>query len=385
VVGFEESTRIPSTSARRRGLRRLLVDAIQPRAVATLGDDRECTAAEVVAAADHHRVTPALYLHLKDADVPAAWHPALEARYEEQMRRHLTTGADLARLAPLLDRVDTRWAVMKGPVLSDRLWPRPDMRQYFDLDILVDRRQFGTTIETLVDNGARLVDCNWPLIHSQMRAELSLELPYGTSLDLHWDIVNDAALRRQLRPPVDAMLDRVVATPLGNLRAPAFDAVDTLLSLALHAALAGATRLVWLKDVERAAAQDGLDWYEVDRRARSAGLNLALTMTLNKAWRVLDGPIEHGGWQPHHGLWNVLAGVADRRYATPGVSGDAHTGQLLYRSVRRSSRLSAAAAWHGLTRPPAPSNGSQNPLHVPVGSPAARAAYFRAIEGPAPP
>jgi hypothetical protein len=385
VVGFEETTSVPSTPARRRGLRRLLVDAIQPRAVATLVGCRDYTAPEIVAAADHHRVTPALYLHLKDTPAPAGWLPALQARYEEQMLRHLTTGADLALLSPLLERSNTRWAVMKGPVLSDRLWPRPDMRQYFDLDLLVDRRQFATTIQTLVANGARLVDCNWPLIHRQMRAELSLELPYGTSLDLHWDIVNDAALRRQLRPPVDAMLDRVVATPLGPVSVPAFDPVDTLMSLALHAALAGATRLVWLKDVERAAAQPGLDWYEVDERARSTGLNLALTMTLNKAWSVLDGPIDHRGWRPHRGLWNILARAADRRFAAPGVAGETHTGQLLYRSVRRSSRLSATAAWHGLTRPPTRSDGGQNPLHVRVDSPAATAAYFTAVGGPVAP
>jgi hypothetical protein len=301
------------------------------------------------------------------------------------MLRHLTTGADLALMAPLLGRDDARWAVMKGPVLSDHFWPRPDMRQYLDLDILVDRRHFRATIEALVENGARLVDCNWPLIRSQMRAELSLELPYGTSLDLHWDIVNDATLRRQLRVPVDAMLDRTLATRLGNLEVPCFDDVDTLLSLALHAALAGATRLVWLKDVELAAARSGLDWEEVDDRARSTGLNLTLTMMLNKAWRVLDGPIEHRGWRSHRGPWSVLAAASDRTFPTPGLSDDAHTGQLLYRSVRRTSRESAAAAWNAMKRRPGSSEGGHNPLHVPVDAPAARAAYFAALEGALPP
>ncbi len=380
-----------STPERRRALRRLLVDAVEQRSRPEVPGRPICTPREVLEAAERHRVTPAVYLLVKEAEVPEGWIPPLRLRYQEQLLRHLNTDADLALAAGVLRDLGAPWVVMKGPVLSDRLWPRPDMRQYFDLDVLVDRRRFGAAIEALVARGARLVDRNWPLIHHQMRAELSLELPYGTPLDLHWDLVNDSKLRSQWRLPIDAMVERALQVPIGNLRLPTFDGPDTLISLAQHAALAGATRLVWLKDVERAAAVPGLDWVEVDRRARTTGCTLALTMTLAKAGRVLDRPVRPAGWHRDRGVWTALGALVDRAVPFPGLSDGERTGQLLYRSARRDSRSSVRAAWASVTHGDAPvpvpagADESVNPLHVDVPAPHERAAYFEALGGSAAP
>jgi len=400
------TTRTPTSAA--RTLRSLLVASVQQDTVPPLEALAACSPEQAVDAANRHRITPAVYLAVKGVGLPDAWLAALHAAYEQQLLRHLTTAADLALVTEVLSEVladvppdqGSRWAVMKGPVLSDCLWPRPDMRQYYDLDVLVDRRRYRAVLNALVERGARLIDGNWPLVAAQMRAELSVLLPYGTVLDLHWDLVNEAGIRRQLDLPTGDLLDRVRPVTVGALEVPTFDAPDTLLSLALHADLAGATRLVWLKDIERAAAADGLDWDEVGRRAAARGLGLALALALGKTERVLgiEGGMAGGARRGRSGRarragrtasaawtawapWALAASVADRLVATPGLSDEQHSGQLIYRSVRRTSAQSAAAAWRERRHPPEGWTTAHNPLHQPVDDPDARAAYFGALEG----
>ncbi len=95
-----------------------------------------------------------------------------------------------------------------------------------------------------------------------------MRLPNGTALDLHWHVVNDARLRRRFTFRTEEMLGRAVRMAIGDSIVPALDPVDTLLHLGYHTAHSGGHRLMWLKDVERATAADGLDWDVVLRQGR---------------------------------------------------------------------------------------------------------------------
>ena len=143
------------------------------------------------AAAFMHKVAPAVYLHLRhDENAPAVLIAAMRERYQLQVARQLLIATDLAFVAAALGDLGVPWAAFKGPVLAERLWSRPDLRQYVDLDVLVDRGRFGAVLDALLAAGAEMVDVNWTLIAEQTRAEVSLKLPNGTPLDLHWHVVN---------------------------------------------------------------------------------------------------------------------------------------------------------------------------------------------------
>lgn len=337
-------------------------------------------AATLVEAADAHRIAPALWRLASVTGAPSAVVDPLRSLYDDQMIRHLTVEADLGWAAGMLDRAGVPWVAIKGPVLSDVLWPRPDMRQYYDLDLLVDRHHFETVIMTLIEGGAQLIDRNWPLIRQQMRAELTLILPYGTSLDLHWHVLNDRDLRRSMYFDAGPLLARAKPVSIGTLVAPTLDPVDTLLTVALHAAHSGATRLLWLKDTERAAAAI-VDWAEVGRRATSTGLNLALTTVVRKAWRVLGTQQQTTGWSLATGVVPALAGLIDHVIPVVRAGGHGRSGQLLYRSLRRSAWQTGAAAVGELGRAPVVWPDRQgNPLHADVPDAGARTAYFREVE-----
>ncbi len=368
-------------------LARLLLDAIDDRARGTVpASAYPGISPEVLDAAVFiHKVAPAVYIHLKHADdVPAELLAPMRARYEQQIARQLQVGADLAGLARTFEDAGLAWAAFKGPILAEHLWSRPDLRVYIDLDVLVDPRHFGAAMEALTAAGAQIVDRNWELINEQVRGEISLTLPHGTALDLHWHVVNSAPLRREFRFSTGDMLARTRQVTIAGVSVPTLDPTDTLLHLAYHTAHSGGHRLMWLKDVERATADRDLDWKEVLHRAHVCGVGLPLAVVLTRVGRVLgfdQPPPSAATRQARRSTWGAIAAATELLSPAPTLPGDRLSGQIAYKNARSSSAASMLAAARSLkTRgaPPAPS--ADNPLYAESGGAAARAAYLRAVE-----
>lgn len=329
-----------------------------------------------------NRVAPAVYRMLAGSgststDVVSALR--VDAARHAETRLRMT--ADLAWLADSLRPLGVPWSVVKGPVL-DLLWPQPGLRQYHDLDVLVPRSAFAEVLVALERGGAVLVDRNWPLIAARRYSELTLALPHGTSLDLHWDLVWDPGRRGRTRLPTEALLcRRVPVTPLGTA-ATTLDPADTLLHVALHTANAGAYRLAWMKDVESCAHAPGLDWSVVAGRAADYGLDLTLAVVLARAQRTLPGfAVPAVAVEPALGLWGRLAESVDRWCPVPVIDERQRTGRHLYCSTDRTtvaslsrSILTANRVLPGLRR--RNEQPSVDPLHLDRPDPQARLRYL---------
>ncbi|MDQ1484569.1 MAG: hypothetical protein QOJ62_262 [Actinomycetota bacterium] len=369
-------------------LARLLLDSIDDeiRGTVPLSAYGDVNAADVETASFIHKVTPAVYLHLRGSgDAPPEMVEPLMRRYQGQVARHLQVLADLAALAKTLDGTDISWAVMKGPVLAERLWSRPDLRMYYDLDILVDRRRFGDVLELLVATGSKLLEQNWPLIQQRVRAEVSLQLPNGAALDLHWHAVNDRRQRSQFTFPIAEMLARSVKVEVGASTVPTLDPSDTLLHLAYHTAHSGGHCLMWLKDIERATADPDLDWAQTLRRARAYGLALPLAMVLVRTARVIGfefAPPAAAFAPARRSAWGVLATAVDTWRPPPMLPHDKHPAQMPFKNVRSSTlaSLRPTLSWVRERRIPA-IDPREAKKHV-EGGDAARAAYLVALQGP---
>jgi hypothetical protein len=383
-------TRSSTTPTRKRAIRplaQLLLDAVDDEVRGTVA----ATAYEALdgdalqAASFMHRISPAVYVHLhRGGGAPAELLEPMLRQYQAQLARHLQVLSDLAHLATTLDDAGIAWAAMKGPVLAERLWSRPDLRMYFDLDILVDRRSFGDAIDVLLEAGSEVVDQNWSLIEQQTRAEVSLRLPDGAKLDLHWHLVNDRRQRSQFRFPIAEMLSRSVKAELGGTAAMTLDPADTLLHLAYHTAHGGAHCLMWLKDVERATADPDLDWAQTLQRARVYGVALTLAIVLARTARVIGfevAPPAAALAPARKSGWGLLAAAVDTWRPPPMLPDDKHPAQMPFKNVRTSTAASLrpTLSWLRERRIPAddPGVGTQ---HV-AGDDVARASYLALLRG----
>lgn len=320
-----------------RPLAQLLVDAVTgrqdddlPARVAAIDQDA------LLEASSLHRVTPAVDQLLRRwPEAPIGWKQPLATARHLQLIRHLRAVQDLKVIGRALDDAGIRWVAVKGPVLSAVIWPSVTMREYFDLDLIVEPSRFAEALGVVRATGAELLDRNWPLLRRTMRAELAMRARFGTPLDLHWHVAVPADLRASFRIDIGGMLGRARSVGIGgDVEVPTFDPVDTALHIAFHAAQAGANRLVWLADLRFSIDRPGFEWPEFERRARSAGVWPPIALVVDRTRRVLGLPPGAEGVDLSSGVWGEVARWRDARHPFPGLPDDPRLGGNLYSAAR---------------------------------------------------
>jgi hypothetical protein len=242
----------------------------------------------------------------------------------------------------------------------------------------------------LQSRGWRPLDVNARLLRRTQPGQLRLCSPRGSLLDLHWHVLDSPRLRREFALPTTELLDRRRVLPSG---VPVLDPVDQLLHVAVHAALSGANRLLWLADAGLAARQIS-SWRLAGRTAEAAGASAALVLVLDRARRWLGTPSvppASGALPTGSGAWRTMC-VAVDRLSPLGARPDAPAiGRSFARSTRSTPirsliefvRHGMAYARSGLGRAPMPSPlldpASPESLLHPVDDADARRQYLAAV------
>lgn len=370
----------------RQPLANLLVESVRAHSTRPIQPETlAATAEEVVSAGFLHRVNPAVYRRVKAAaNAPDDWLAALAAARHAQLMRHMQASADIRIIGDCLAAVGAVGVVAKGPVAADLVWPAPDMREYYDVDVFVERSHFEQVLNSLIAAGCTLIDRNWSELNRTRRAEVALRGVLGTHIDLHWDIAVVPKLRRDFCVNLPAMLGRSRKALLGSgTNVTTFDPVDTVLHLVFHAAQAGANKLMWIGDIYYASQAEGFDWAEFEFRTVEAHLTVPAAMVLARVQRCLGLPnpppvsITGAG-----GLWEVAARSWERRAPFPGLPDDPHIGGGWYSSARphlTMALVEALSQWRE-RRKIERRVDSQGPdaqvLHMDVDDPRSRHAYL---------
>jgi hypothetical protein len=266
------------------------------------------------AAADHG-VTNLAYLTMRDLPgLDAELLSLLTTVYHLNLTHHMKVIGDVARLGEALDRDKIPFMVVKGPVLAEVVYPRNDLRAYDDVDLVVPRRRFADAISALIGANCDVLDRNWRRIRREMRGQVHMTARYGTSVDVHWHLLNRSSVRSAFRLEMDELFERARLVSLDGPQVMTLDPIDTLLHLALHAGLSGGAKLSWLKDIERAAAAEQIAWDELVRRARAWGAGEVIAVSFRRSRSLLDAPIPDGVVEALSGsrVWQTLVRGSER-------------------------------------------------------------------------
>ena len=266
------------------------------------------------AAADHG-VTNLVYLTLRSLpNLDKELLSLLTTVYHLNLTHHLKVMADVTRLGEALDRQEISFMVVKGPVMAEVVYPRNDLRAYDDVDLVVPRRRFADAISTLIASGCDVLDRNWRRIRREMRGQVHMTARYGTSVDVHWHLLNRSSVRSAFRIDMDVLFEHSRRVSLEGPEVLTLDPTDTLLHLALHAGLSGGVKLSWLKDIERTAAIGPIEWDELMRRARAWGAGEVIAVSFRRSRALLDAPIPHEVIETLSGsrLWQTLVRGSER-------------------------------------------------------------------------
>jgi hypothetical protein len=283
----------------RWALRLLLIKATAVAGNAVSDADR-AELASLVAGAPVHALPEAAAMHrvsgtvLRGLDgiagIPDGVRAALAARRDQSALNHLLIVGALSQIGRRFDEAGLSWVAMKGPVVAALLYASAGDRTYGDLDLLVARRDFPRAMQILEDLDYAHDIHNWALAEQMLAGQVGLATS-TVHIDLHWHLHYSQQDRRPFAFPIEAMIERGRRVPVSGVATPTLDPVDTLLTLAFHAARSDGHRLMWFKDVERSVVADEPDLGELVRRARAYHCGGPVGLILNRARYLLNAPI----------------------------------------------------------------------------------------------
>lgn len=293
------------------------------------------------AAAEVHRVSGIVLRGLDGVDgVPDEVRQALDSRRGQTALHHLLVVGALSDVGRALDAADVAWVAMKGPIVAGILYPDAGDRSYADLDLLVVRRDFPRAMAILEEFGYRPAIKNWALAEEMLAGQLTMSGP-AVHIDLHWELHYSSDDRRPFGFVPEEMVARSRSVDAAGLRAPTFDAPDTLITLAFHAARSGGHRLLWLKDIERSLAIDRPDLDAVVRRSRAYRCGPAVGVVLDRARSILGADVPD---EILRALTPAPLRVANRLAARVAPPVQLHERDTVTRWLTRSMRSSVASS-----------------------------------------
>lgn len=336
----------------------------------------------VVRAADFHGV--AGFARLAVDEPP----PALTAVVHAGQARHLRARQDLRLVAEALDSAGVDFLVVKGPALVDTCYGGRPLRSYVDLDVAVRPVDVRRAVEALEGAGCVLRDQNWPVLTEQKVKELFVEGPSGGAIDVHWGLGG--------RPGTPMSVDRLLVRSVeveddSGFRYRTLAPADFVVEVAVHAALSGGHRLVWLTDLRGAltTATRGGAVGAVEAVAAEWGARPALGLMLRRAHDIVG--VRVPPTSARFGVWPALTRMADAAAPPERVGEKGAISRLLARSCRSDQRRSLAAAlgrsgaWLGRGGTEGPAHGwlhdERDPRSAfyPVGGRDARNAFFAKV------
>lgn len=254
-----------------------------------------------LALAETHRLSALAGRRLEDAaaaEVPPAVRDQLQGHLRRNTQRNLFLTGELCRVLARLEEGGVRALAFKGAVLAWWLYEHPGLRQFQDLDLLVDERDLAKARALLADAGYRPETEGGvvKMIPSGGQMTLLRDVP-PAAIDLHWELAPHAM---DLGLNARWALPRAMAVSVAGRRVLTFGTEDQVLLCAFHGGKHAWSNLGWLADLAALIEKCPLDWTRLLAEARRKALTRALLtglLLVDQLWQIpmpaeIRGPME---------------------------------------------------------------------------------------------
>lgn len=241
----------------------------------------------LVEIAQRHKVAPLLYKRMNavcSTAVPDAFLKELRLYCQSTAIRNLFMTAELSRLLSLMKSQEIDTLPYKGPVLAQALYGRLDLRQFGDLDIVIQPQDMPSVEKLLIAEGYR------PYFGEKTVAELAAYMKAKT--EHTYDFYHDSKkilieVHWRFWPPFFSSVNpkeiwhRRESAQIGNTEVSNLAIEDYLVILCMHGSRHMWQRLAWLCDIAVLTHKyPDLDWKRVIATAEQWGSRRMLYLGL---------------------------------------------------------------------------------------------------------
>ena len=243
--------------------------------------------------ANENGLLPLLHKHLTESatdSIPPDVLKQISLSNRESALRGLLLTGELLRILNAFRQRGIRAIPYKGPILAERAYGSPSLRQFEDLDLVTPQRfmpgvydamqsldyQARLPRECFVAEGSRAIPGEYVFVHRENKAMVELHTEW--------------TLRHFPMPPdIETMIARAILVRIGGKEVPAFASEDALLMLAVHGAKDFWARLVWVADIAEIVKQSpDIGWEKLFAEARKLKVTRMLNLSLSLAREILD-------------------------------------------------------------------------------------------------
>lgn len=247
----------------------------------------------LLASADRHCVTPLLYRHLSEtaAPVPAQILRQLQQAHNENTNSNLFLTGELVKLLRFLEANKIQVVPFKGPTLALAAYGDISLRQFADLDILINQRDLPKIKQLLIDQGFKP---HPPLSHQQEAALTRFDSAWNfvnaknVMVDVHWHLVEG---HFGCAIDTDSLIDRLQPLTIAGQQFLTLSNEDLLSVLCLHGFTHFWDRLGWVCDVAGLLEREKIDWQLLMQNAERLGELRILSLGLLLASDLIQAPL----------------------------------------------------------------------------------------------
>ena len=284
----------------------------------------------IISLATRHGILPLVYKAIKEistqdgSTIPPAYINELKAHYMGISQRNMLMSAELIRIMKLLKENNIDALAFKGPALSQMAYGDITLRQYVDLDILVDEADAYEAGKLMSENGHSpilplSILSNKTCLHTAK--DFSLMSKGGVHTELHWRLFEK---KYNISLLSCASEQKCQTVSINGTAVKTLQNELLLVYLCLHGAKHAFGRIEWICDIDRLIRSSEVDWDAAislaeqshSKRSFYLGLSLAHTLLHTPLPEILVLSIEDETIQTLHTLtlsqmMNKKAGKSD--------------------------------------------------------------------------
>ena len=236
--------------------------------------------------------------------------------------------------------------VLKGAALAETVYPRPSLRRFGDLDVLVHRADAGRARTVLESLGYVVDPLQWDELAGGRdgQANFFKHTDRGSVVvEMHTELINNDLFFGQVHVEEGGLWSRAQSVHLAGVEAETLGTEDQILHLCLHLAGHSLAAPQSLRDIAQVVSVSPIEWPLFVRLAHEAGAGAACFAALFAASRLLGTPIPA----------TVLDALAPRfsRASLERVAEARAADSIEDVAAARTERLRLPLLWHLLGSP----------------------------------